>query len=162
MKFREADIQDIDQIMTVRFAVKENILSDPTLVTHQDCQEYMTTRGKAWVCEVEETIVGFSYVDMKDHNVWALFVTPEFAEMGIGRELHRIMLDWYFSVCTEKIWLGTSPGTRAETFYRMQGWTEAGMHGKELKFEMTKEEWSKRSASWSDNTSVKSSDKELD
>ncbi len=147
MNFREAQVADIKQIQVVRNAVKENTLSDPALVSDRDCEEYMTTRGKAWVCEIENMIVGFAYVDLKENNVWALFVTPEHAEKGIGRVLHKMMLDWYFSVRKEKIWLGTSPNTRAETFYRKQGWTEAGMHGKEIKFEMTMEDWKQRSGS---------------
>ena len=52
------------------------------------------------------------------------------------------MLDWYFEQTQTKVWLGTSPKTRAETFYRKSGWTEVGIHGKgEIKFEMTYEDW---------------------
>ena len=141
MIYREAAVKDIKQIQVVRNAVKENVLSNPALVTDQDCEEYMTTRGKAWVCEIDEIIVGFAYVDMKENNIWALFVMPEHAEKGIGKTLHRVMLDWYFGITDKTVWLGTAPNTRAETFYRKQGWKEIGMHGKEIKFEMTKEEW---------------------
>ena len=144
MIYREAEIKDIKQIQVVRNAVKENVLSDPALVTDKDCEEYMTTRGKAWVCEANDTIVAFAYVDLKENNIWALFVTPGYAEKGIGKKLHKIMLDWYFALTDKTVWLGTSPNTRAETFYRKQGWKETGMHGKEIKFEMTKEEWVQR------------------
>jgi len=49
------------------------------------------------------------------------------------------MMNWYFNQTTETVWLSTSPGTRAETFYRQQGWNETGVYGKvEIKFEMTK------------------------
>jgi hypothetical protein len=51
------------------------------------------------------------------------------------------MLDWYFSVTDKKVWLGTAPNTRAEEFYRKQGWKETGIHGKEINFEMTAEDW---------------------
>ena len=145
MIFREAIVNDIKQIQVVRNAVKENILSDPGLISDQDCEEYMTSRGKAWVCELKKVIIGFAYVDMKENNIWALFVTPGYAEKGIGKTLHKMMLDWYFSKTDTKVWLGTSPNTMAETFYRKQGWKEAGMHGKELKFEMTSEDWKLKS-----------------
>ncbi len=36
------------------------------------------------------------------------------------------MLDWYFGQTPETLWLSTSPGTRAERFYRTAGWQEAG------------------------------------
>lgn len=141
MNYREATIADIPQIQFVRNAVKENMLSDPALVPDKDCEEYMTTRGKAWVCEMEDTIVGFSYVDMKENNVWALFVLPAYAEKGIGKKLHQIMIDWYFNVTDKAIWLGTAPGTRAEKFYEKQGWRKIGLHCKEVKFEMSIEDW---------------------
>jgi hypothetical protein len=52
------------------------------------------------------------------------------------------MLDWYFEQGKENIWLGTSPGTRAENFYRKSGWIERGKHcEKEIKFEMTSAAW---------------------
>lgn len=142
MTIREAHIEDVEQIQFIRNVVKENMLSDPGLVTDQDCAEYMFQRGKGWVCEIDNQIVGFSIVDLKENNVWALFVHPDFDKRGIGRELHNIMLNWYFEQTTHNLWLGTAPGTRAETFYRMSGWNDIGMHGtKEIKFEMTYENW---------------------
>lgn len=141
MTFREATVNDIKQMQAVRNAVKENTLSDPGLITDQDYEVYMTERGKAWVCEFDKVIIGFAYVDTIENNIWALFVSPEFAGKGIGKNLHKIMLDWYFSVTDKKVWLSTSPNTRAETFYRKQGWIEAGLHGKELRFEMTSDNW---------------------
>ncbi len=55
------------------------------------------------------------------------------------------MLDWYFEQTKINVWLGTSPNTRAEVFYRNAGWKEIGTHGKdEIKFEMTYEKWSNR------------------
>lgn len=141
---REAKIEDIPQIQLVRNAVKENMLSNPNLVTDADCEEFLTIRGKGWVFEINQQIVGFSIVDLKDHNIWALFVHPDFEKQGIGRQLHDVMLNWYFEQTKESVWLGTAPQTRAETFYRMTGWKEIGMHGKgEVKFEMIHSDWSK-------------------
>lgn len=144
MIFREAILQDIDQIQIVRNSVKENTLSDPGLVTNKDCEEFLFERGKGWVCEIDHTIVGFAIADLKENNIWALFLDPNFEKKGIGRKLHQMMMDWYFSQTNEKVWLGTAFNTRAEEFYRKAGWTEAGTNGsKEIKFEMTKEDWSR-------------------
>jgi GNAT superfamily N-acetyltransferase len=94
------------------------------------------------VYEADGQIVGFSIVDMKENNIWALFVHPDFENNGIGRKLHNIMLDWYFERTRQEVWLGTSPRTRAESFYRKTGWKEIGLHGKsEIKFEMTYNNW---------------------
>ncbi|WP_265130819.1 GNAT family N-acetyltransferase [Chryseobacterium oranimense] len=142
---REARLEDIPQIQVVRNTVKENTLSDPSLVSNADCEEFLFERGKGWVAETETGIVGFSIADLRGNNIWALFVHPDFENQGIGRKLHDIMLNWYFGQTKENVWLGTSPNTRAETFYRKSGWEETGTHGKsEIKFEMTYNNWKNR------------------
>lgn len=144
--FREAVPADIPQIQVIRHSVKENTLSDPALVSDGDCEEFLTKRGKGWVCEVNGKIVGFAIADLKEHNIWALFLHPDFEKQGIGRALHDRMLDWYFSQTQQRVWLGTAPGTRAEAFYRKAGWKATGMHGKgEVKFELSYEDWINRS-----------------
>lgn len=146
MTFREANKADIKQIQIVRNSVTENTLSNPELVTDADCLEFITKRGKGWVCEIDNKIVGFSIADLKENNIWALFVHPNYDKKGIGRQLHDLMLDWYFNQTSQNVWLGTSPNTRAEIFYRKSGWTEIGTHGKgEIKFEMTFENWKNKS-----------------
>jgi GNAT superfamily N-acetyltransferase len=145
MIFREAIIEDIPQIQIVRNSVKENMLSNPALITDEDCAEFITQRGKGWVCEMNDRIVGFSIVDLKEKNIWALFVHPEFEGKAIGKKLHDIMLDWYFDQTKKTVWLGTAPNTRAEKFYRKAGWKEIGLHGKgEIKFEMRYDDWKKK------------------
>ncbi|HSQ43686.1 MAG TPA: GNAT family N-acetyltransferase [Ginsengibacter sp.] len=144
MIFREANIDDIKQIQKVRHSVKENVLSDPELVTDKDCEEFLTRRGKGWVCEIEKNIVAFAIADLKENNIWALFVRPEYENTGIGKKLHAMMLNWYFNQTKAKVWLGTAPGTRAAMFYKILGWKEIGTHGKgEIKFEMNFEDWNK-------------------
>lgn len=121
MIYREAQTSDIEQMSSVRLSVKENKLSNPGLVTFKDYEEYLTRRGKGWVCETGKQIVGFSIADLKGHNIWALFVKPEYERMGIRKKLHDIMVNWYFSQTEEKVWLGTWPKTRADRFYRACG-----------------------------------------
>jgi GNAT superfamily N-acetyltransferase len=142
MKIRLAETSDIRQIQVVRNLVKENRLSDPALVSDKDVQEYIIRRGKGWVCEINNEIVGFAIADLVNNNIWALFIRPDFERKGIGKKLHDEMLSWYFSLTDKTVWLGTSPETRAESFYRKAGWRDVGLHGKEeIKFEMTKEQW---------------------
>jgi GNAT superfamily N-acetyltransferase len=146
MIFRIAHNADIAQIQIVRNSVKENTLSNPALVPDKDVEDYINNRGKGWVCEINNTIVGFSIISVTDNNVWALFIQPGYEQKGIGRQLHDKMLNWYFEQTTTTVWLGTAPGTRAEKFYRKAGWKEMGMHGKgEIKFEMTANDWKKLS-----------------
>ena len=95
----------------------------------------------------EGDLANFKYTPseyLKDKNIWALFLRPEFEKQGIGRQLHDRMLNWYFDQTSKNVWLGTSPNTRAELFYRKAGWKEIGTHGDgEIKFEMTFEAWTK-------------------
>jgi GNAT superfamily N-acetyltransferase len=142
MKIREAILSDIPQIQIVRNLVKENVLSDPSLVPDSDVADYITRRGKGWVCEIANEVVGFSIIDLQDHNVWALFMHPDFEKQGIGKQLHDVMMDWYFAQTQTTVWLGTEPKSRAENFYRKAGWQEVGVHGKgEVKFEMQFADW---------------------
>ena len=142
MIFREAIIHDIKQIQIVRNSVKENTLSNPNLITDEDCATFITERGRGWVCEINNTIVGFAIADLNENNVWALFLDPAFEKKGIGQQLHKLTLDWYFTQTTTTVWLGTGFNTRAVHFYKKAGWKEVGLHGtKEIKFEMTYEKW---------------------
>ena len=143
MIFREAQPCDIHRIPIVRNSVKENMLSTPASVSDNDVKEFLFIRGKGWVCSVDECVVGFSIVDLKENNIWALFVHPDHESKGIGKKLHNLMLEWYFDQTKETVWLGTSPATRAEKFYKHMEWKEVGNHGeKEKKFEMNYEVYS--------------------
>src|SRR5829696_6148944 len=106
MQFREATTADITQIQVVRNQVTENTLSDPALVPDEDVADYINRRGKGWVCELDGQIIGFSIVSVLDKNVWALFIQPGYEKQGIGRQLHDLMMDWYFTRTKDTIWLG--------------------------------------------------------
>ncbi|HXL58204.1 MAG TPA: hypothetical protein VN958_18210, partial [Chitinophagaceae bacterium] len=55
MIFREATINDIPQLNSIRIVVKENILPNPSLITPNDYENFLTVRGKGWICEVDNT-----------------------------------------------------------------------------------------------------------
>ena len=141
MVIREATSADIPQMMEVRYSVRENVLSNRSLVTDADNEDYINRRGKGWVAEADGKIVGFAIADLQDESIWALFIHPDHEKKGIGKNLHNQMMDWYFSTGKEKVWLSTSPETRAETFYKMNGWKESGMKGNEILFTMTSSDW---------------------
>ena len=140
--FREARMEDIAGMSGVRLSVNENVLPDPNLIPFSDYKDYINHRGKGWVCEAAGIIVGFAIADLQQHNIWALFVHPEWEGRGIGKQLQHLMLDWYFLQTQEPVWLGTAPRSRAETFYRKSGWTETGIRSNgEICFEMTCARW---------------------
>lgn len=143
MIIREAVLDDLGQIFDIRFSVKENVLSNRDLVTEADCIDYLTLRGKGWVCDMGNSLLsGFAIVDLQDYSVWALFVRPEFEGQGIGAALYKAMMDWYFCQTSHVVWLSTGKGTRAESFYRKMGWKEKGVKPNgEVVFELYKEDW---------------------
>lgn len=147
-EIREARPEDITRLEQIRNSVRENELSDPAIIKRAHYDEFLFQRGKGWVCLIGNIIAGFAIVDLKDDNVWALFVDPQYESRGAGRMLQYKMLNWYFDQGKESIWLSTAPETRAEMFYHKSGWKENGVHGKgEIRFEMTREQWENQNRS---------------
>jgi GNAT superfamily N-acetyltransferase len=127
LTFRRAVSADIPTLMRIRFAVKENRLSDPSRVTAQDVEDYLDQLGRGWVCEEDGQIIGFSFAAREDHSIWALFIDPEHEGKGAGKRLLQLAVDWLFELGATQVQLGTSVGTRAERFYAAQGWQRGGM-----------------------------------
>jgi GNAT superfamily N-acetyltransferase len=122
MDFREAKIEDIPALFEVRHSVKENILSDPRKVTPEMCETFLSKSGKGWLCEMEGEVVGFSVASLEDSSIWALFVKPSYEGRGIGKRLLRLATDWLFEMRSTSISLATDADTRADEFYKRQGW----------------------------------------
>jgi GNAT superfamily N-acetyltransferase len=51
-----------------------------------------------------------------------LFVKPTHEGRGIGKRLLRLATDWLFEMDATMIALSTDAHTRADRFYRAQGW----------------------------------------
>ncbi len=124
--------------------IRQNVINEMTTLTDEDYKIFITVKGKGWICETDSIIVGFAIADLNTNNIWALFVDPDFEGKGIGKKLHKIMLDWYFAKTKITVWLSTEFHTRAENFYKKAGWIEVGLHKKkETKFEMKFGDWVK-------------------
>ncbi len=142
MNVRPASTEDIPDMHRVRMSVVENALSDPASVQPEHYRTMLLERGRGWVAEVDGRIVGFAVADLSRSNVWALFVEPAHEGRGLGRTLHSAMLDWMFQSGTELVWLSTTPGTRADRFYRAAQWVCTGAHGPdEVRFELSRAAW---------------------
>jgi GNAT superfamily N-acetyltransferase len=142
MQIIPATTQHITAMHQIRVAVTQNVLTNPNAITPSDYATYINTKGKGWVCTINQQIVGFAIVDCTENNVWALFVHPNFEGQGVGRLLHNTMVNWYFTQTNKTLWLGTEFNTRAEKFYAKAGWVAVGLHGTdETKFEMTFDNW---------------------
>lgn len=128
--YRQAQIDDIQQILYVRHSVHENVLADPNNITSSMCEDFFKYSGRGWVCEAEQKIIGFSCANINDYSIWALFVLPQHEGKGIGKHLLNLATDWLFKVGATEIHLSTDTGTRAEQFYIAQGWQKGTLNEK--------------------------------
>jgi len=73
---------------------------------------------------------GFVAVDARRGSVEMLYVEPEFEGRTIGRALMRRAIDDLIRAGHRTASLVTARDTRAERFYRAQGWVDAGEVGR--------------------------------
>jgi GNAT superfamily N-acetyltransferase len=122
---RKATLADHARIHAIRMGVRENVLSDPSLVTPEEVDWY---REHAIFLVAEEAgeIVAFTCANHQSGLVWALFVDPAHEGRGHGRALLDAALAELRAAGHAQAWLTTGSGTRAERFYRRHGWREMG------------------------------------
>lgn len=134
---RKAKSSDVPAINHLRLQVRENVLSNPALVTETMTREAITRQGRGWVFEEDGKVLGFSIAMEENRSIWALFVLPEMEGRGIGHQLLEAAVNWLWARGVDRIWLGTEPGTRAERFYRDRGWQACGVRDNgEIRFEL--------------------------
>ena len=141
LHYREATAEDIPAMTVVRFAVRENRLSDPTWLTQQMWLDGLAASGNAnsFVCERDGRIVGFAIGRLRERDIWALFVDPASEGLGIGKKLLDLISAGMFEQGIDEIILGTGVDTRAEAFYRRQGWQSGELSAKgEREFRLAK------------------------
>lgn len=123
-RIREATAADIDAMHRIRMDVRENRLGDPSWLTPAVYRACLSGGGVAntWVAEVDGRVAGFSVGRVPERDIWALFVDPAQERRGIGRALIDAATRWLFERGVAVIELSTTPGTRADCFYRAAGW----------------------------------------
>lgn len=123
--------------MRVRHSVKENRLVS-RVISDDEVVESIEVSGRGWVVEVDGRIVAFAIGNTQTGNIWALFVEPGHEGQGHGKRLQAEMIAWLWSQGLKRLWLSTSPGTRAERFYELTGWQRQGLTSDgEVLFEKT-------------------------
>lgn len=124
LRVREAVESDIPAMHAIRMDVRENILSDPSWLTPDVYRAHLGGAGasNSWVCERDGRILGFSVARHAKGDIWALFVDPAHEGLGIGRRLIAAATDWLFAQGVDIVSLSTTPDTRADAFYRVNGW----------------------------------------
>jgi GNAT superfamily N-acetyltransferase len=121
---RKATRADYPRISEIRFAVQENRPSNPAVI--ESLCDWLFDHSIFWVWEEGGAIQGFSAADPRDGSICALFVHPSYEGRGIGRALLPPACDILKRSGHATAVLTTEAGTRAERFYRADGWTETG------------------------------------
>ncbi|HXW27438.1 MAG TPA: GNAT family N-acetyltransferase [Xanthobacteraceae bacterium] len=121
---RKATRADHPRISEIRFAVRENRLSNPEAIG--PTVDWVFDHSTFWVWEEDGAIQGFSAADPRDGTIFALFVHPDYEGRGIGRALLPLACDVLRQGGHATAALTTQAGSRAERFYRADGWTEVG------------------------------------
>jgi GNAT superfamily N-acetyltransferase len=125
---RKATRADIPRISEIRQAVRENRLTteSPQAVAATATAEWLIERSAVLVWEEDGHIQGFSAADPRDGSIFALFVDPAHEGQGIARALLPQACDMLLDAGYRTATLTTDAGTRAERFYRRDGWVETG------------------------------------
>jgi GNAT superfamily N-acetyltransferase len=117
---RQATEHDISGMHRVRLAVHENMTSGAIRVEHYLSE--IEVSGRGWVIVDGQEVVAFAVGNRETASIWALFVHPGHEGKGYGRLLQAAAVEWLFAQGVHRIWLSTSPGTRAQYFYEAAGW----------------------------------------
>lgn len=123
---RRAVHTDLPRLYEIWTAVDEHRLRDGWDGFLATADRFLT-RGRLWVWADAHDIQGFGAADPVSGEIEALDVHPRAQGRGIGRALLRKCCDGLLRHGHRHAWLVTSPGTRAERFYRDDGWLEAGV-----------------------------------
>jgi GNAT superfamily N-acetyltransferase len=123
---RKATLADRPRIYDIRHAVRENRLSQASVAKVDTTADWIFANAAFWVWEEDGVVQGFAVADPRDGTIFGMFIHPDYEGRGIARALlPRACGDLRaagFSMAT----LTTGPGTRAERFYRENGWEDVG------------------------------------
>lgn len=125
LRLRPATRADLLRISEVRQGTFENRLTDPGLVTDAEVEWYMD-EAIFLVSEDETGVQGFTCVNHQIGYVWALFVIDEAHRRGHGAALLDAAMAQLRKAGHRQAFLSTGAGTKAEGFYRSQGWQPMG------------------------------------
>lgn len=124
---RKATRADLPRIFEIRYAVRENRLLNPvSIASVGPVTDWLFDNSTFWVWEEDGAIQGFSAADPRDGSIFALFVHPSYERRGIGRALLPLACEVLRANGHASAKLTTEAATRAERFYRMDGWLEIG------------------------------------
>lgn len=106
--------------------MRENRLNPANADRVDGTADWIFQNGTFWVWEQDGAIQGFSVADPRDGTIFGLFVHPDYEGRGIARALLPLACEDLRIAGHTVATLTTDPGSRAERFYRADGWSETG------------------------------------
>ena len=123
---RKATSVDRPRISEVRLAVRENQLSATSVSKVEATSDWIFDNATFWVWEEAGAVQGFSVADPRDGTIFGLVIHPDYEGRGIARALLPRACEDLRAAGFAAATLTTGPGTRAERFYRTNGWEDTG------------------------------------
>lgn len=123
---RKATLADRPRISEVRLAVRENQLLPTSVSKVETTANWIFDNATFWVWEEDGAVQGFSVADPRDGTIFGLFIHPDYEGRGLGQALLPLACEDVRAAGFAAATLTTGPGTRAERFYRLNGWEEIG------------------------------------
>ena len=130
MEFREITRADVPSLFYVRTSTRENRYTLEGLarlgITKKSVIEWLSSSTKGWLCQIDDSVVGFCMADRVAGELLVIAVLPDFECKGIGNELMALTEEWLWAAGCNRAWLTTDMDTmlRAYGFYRHRGWTD--------------------------------------
>lgn len=130
MELREVTSADVPSLFYVRARTRENSYTLEGLaglgITEETVIEKLSSSFKGWLCQFDDSVVGFCMADRATGELWVIAVLPDFERKGIGNRLMTLAEEWLWASRCNRAWLTTDVDTtlRAYGFYRNRGWVD--------------------------------------
>ena len=141
---RVATQDDVESLFTLRTSVVQNHLSVEQMadlgITPQVPAESIRQAPCVWMAEVNGQPAAFSMIDLAAGEVFAMFVSPAYENLGLGRQLMAVAEAALFEH-HETLFLITDgrDEIRANGFYQRLGWTVVGsVEGDDVRYEKSR------------------------
>lgn len=126
---RRGTVTDIPHLFAIMSAARENRQFE-TQESFASAIAPFLEANLCWAWTTGPIIDGFVVVDGRQGSVEMLYVDPAAEGRRIGRRLMRHALDDLVRAGHRTVFLVTARETRAERFYRAQGWDDMGDTGR--------------------------------
>ena len=125
---RKARRRDLRRCFEIRESASENRLHDP-FERFLEIGSASVDSGSFWVWEEDGRVEGFAAYDPQSATIEVLYVHNDAQGRGIGGALLRQCCADLKALGFGRAFLSTTPGTRAQSFYRRRGWEAFAIDG---------------------------------